>query len=243
MDRASAVVLTLAFVLVGVAVTGGLSRARTPVEHRVVDRDVPLAGAPRLLVRSRALDVSVVSAPAAPGAPAAHLHVDLRGVNLAALETRVGRDGSSEVIDLREHVPGTATSWLSSGKATLTLRAPVDVTVSTSSGDVGAQQPPGALAVHTTSGDVTIDDAQADIDAGTTSGDVRIGLADGFHGKAISVATASGDVSLRVPNGFGAAVHTHTVSGSVAEDAHVVDASQPVLQLSTTSGDIHISAR
>ncbi len=240
MDRASAIVLALALVFVGLVVTGQLSRAHTPLEHRVLDRDVSLDGATKLAILGGSTDVDVVSA---TGSPGVHVHVDLRGTNVPNVAATVTHARDTEVVALQQR-GGVRSGWqLESGKATVTVRSPVDVTVRTGSGDVHVQRPPRAFAVQTGSGNVTVTDPAADVSAGTASGDVAVDLGDGFHGRTVSASTASGDVAVHVPDGFKATVQTHTVSGSVTDDAHVVPAAQPLLRLGTISGDIHIAPR
>jgi len=242
MDRASITVLTLALVTVGLAVTGELTHASTPIEHRVVDRDVPLAGVHRLVVRSSAVDIHVTapaSGPGAPGPARAHVHLDLKGTQLADVAVDVARDGDAATITLESRARTSGWSMMS-GTADIALRAPVDLSVSSASGDVAVANPPRATSASTASGDVKITGAGHDVRANTASGDVTLALTPGFAGDTVSAATASGAVVLDVASGFRGTLRTHTLSGSVVDDAHFAPAARPVVSLETASGDIHV---
>ncbi len=230
--------LSLAVVAVGMAVTGQLTHARStsPVRSRTVDADVSLAGAKRLVVRGGSADIAVRTS---GGPPGVHVRLNARGNHVEDAAIRVSRDGDDAVVTIAENRPHSG--WnLQSITSTVTLRSPVDVAVSTGSGDVTAAAMPRAFDGRTGSGDVTISSPRGDVHAQAGSGNVTLVFDAAFRGSTVVATSGSGDVALTVPSGFRAALQTHTSSGTVTDDAHVVPAASPSVVLRSSSGDVRI---
>src|ERR1700684_4563647 len=215
MDRASVIVASRAAGAIGLAVTGQASHAGLPIEQRTIDRDVDLGGVRHVVVRTAATDVHVI---AGSRTPRAHVHLALRGTQVAGWDLRVDRRGDTATIVLDEG--GTSGSrWsMSTSTAMRALGAPVDVSVSTASGNISADAMPRAFSGRTASGDVTVRFPRGDVEASTASGDVSMTLDSAFAGGTIGVGTASGDVDLRLPRSLHASLQTRTVSGTVVSD-------------------------
>jgi hypothetical protein len=116
------------------------------------------------------------------------------------------------------------------------------LTVNTASGDVSANRVVGSVEVKGASAEVEIDDLGGDLRSSTASGDVRIGSA---RQGAISVNSASGDVSVGVVAGTGVWLDINTLSGRTDSDLDVGEQTPPrghdlSIQVRTMSGDVTI---
>jgi hypothetical protein len=238
MDRGSTVVLTLALVAIGVAVTGAVTTARSPIRHRVVDRSLDLRGVRRLELRSGSTDFGV----ARGSGGGAHLHLDLRGTRVDDVAIAVERTGDVLRLIIDEQPHHDAGGWsMQSSSAGIVVGAPVDVAVTTGSGDVLVTDPPGAVSGQTGSGDVKIIGARGDVSGRTGSGDVAVTVDPAYRGSAIDLHTGSGEVQLIVPRGFRGDLQTHTASGTVQNAARITAAATPAVRLETASGNIQIA--
>jgi hypothetical protein len=116
------------------------------------------------------------------------------------------------------------------------------LTVNTASGDIATTRVIGPVEIKGASADVEIDEIGGDLRTSTASGDVRVGSA---RQGAISVNSASGDVSLGVVAGTGVWLDLNTLSGRTRSDLSVGEQSPPTghdlsIQVRTMSGDIDI---
>lgn len=111
------------------------------------------------------------------------------------------------------------------------------VEIKTTSGEIELEDSlTDSLSVISTSGDISLEDTvtESDVFIKSTSGEVSM---EGCDGNDIAIKTVSGDVegTLRSAKKF----ITHTTSGDVyLPDS---DSSAPTCEITTTSGDIHIS--
>ncbi len=111
--------------------------------------------------------------------------------------------------------------------------------VDTASGGISVADAVGNLSLHTASGDVAVErSASARTTAHTASGNVTIDLT--ARPDAVEVGTASGDVSLTVPDGSSYQVDTETASGGTAIGVPRANSASASLSVTTDSGNISI---
>lgn len=148
---------------------------------------------------------------------------------------------------------GVWTMRCSGSADTLELTLPdsvVELIVSTASGDVSADLPPGAslkaklasgdvscrsdggaVEIATSSGDISVKGRPADVRVGTVSGDVSVHGAEGD----VEAATQSGDISVSAA-GAGADIAARTMSGDVS--VSLPAGARPAVRAESVSGDI-----
>ncbi len=152
-----------------------------------------------------------------------------------------------------DNIGGKLDVQTSSGEVRLEDGQVDGAAVQTSSGDIELNGVAGALNLHSNSGEITVREARdGRLDIQNNSGDVDYTgslASDGEH----SVATSSGEVSLRLPAAAGFTLETRTSSGDVRSDFQLRDeqrqgntrtaavgAGGPRLKIGTSSGDIAI---
>lgn len=155
--------------------------------------------------------------------------------------------GDLNVDDIR----GTVIATSVSGAITLSgdLR---EAQISTTSGDVEIEGVSGPISVTTISGSVDVADADAArLNLETTSGDVRFAGVVSDDGR---ISTISGDVDVRLDADADVRIDARTLSGDLEVDddlgalererrriSGTVGAGGPLLDISTTSGDVRIA--
>jgi hypothetical protein len=118
-----------------------------------------------------------------------------------------------------------------------------DGEVSLASGDVVVNTAEGPLEVTSASGDVVVRDAAASLRIKTASGDQRV---DSVTQGEVTLASASGDIQVKVRRGTRVWIDARSRSGDTTSDLEVGDTppdeSGPTVELraSSMSGDIHI---
>lgn len=159
---------------------------------------------------------------------------DLRTVTASADLATTGSLGrldattASGVIEAPHTGGGTVTT--ASGDVVL-RRVDGDIVVHAASADVTIGQVAGSLQARSASGDISAEQVRGDLRTESASGDVRIGRAQGptrartasgdvavreLTGPTGRVTTASGDVTVGVPDGTVVWLETSTLSGDVA---------------------------
>ncbi len=143
-------------------------------------------------------------------------------------------------VDYRLAVPPGVAISVGSSSGDIDVRGVTGgVTASTASGDISVSGTRGALALHSASGDVTaLGLGSTPVSVRTASGDVALDFA--ARPDAVTVDTASGDVTIRVPEGAPYRVDTDTGAGDRTIQVARSDAAQSSLTASTGSGDIVI---
>jgi len=113
----------------------------------------------------------------------------------------------------------------------------------------------GSHRIETTNGRITLARCAGDIEAGTTNGSIRAELLDVTPGKAMSLSTTNGRISLSAPPTFSAHVDASTTNGSINTELPIstthagrrslrgnINGGGPELRLRTTNGSIEIRA-
>jgi DUF4097 and DUF4098 domain-containing protein YvlB len=152
-----------------------------------------------------------------------------------------------------DHVGGQLDVQTSSGDVQLEEGQVDNAIVQTNSGDVKLEGVAGSLTLHSNSGDITVREAQDGLlDIQNSSGDVDYSGSLASDGS-FSVTASSGDVTLHLPETSDFTLEASTSSGDLRNDfqlrgeqqegntrAGTVGAGGPLLQVSTSSGDITI---
>jgi DUF4097 and DUF4098 domain-containing protein YvlB len=117
-------------------------------------------------------------------------------------------------------------------------------TIHTASGDVSVQRVGGDAQVRSASGDVSIGEAGAGVSANTASGDIQI---DAVTEGAVTLQSASGDLTVGIRRGSRLWVDAKTMSGETSSELEVGDEpvseeEGPLVELRATSmsGDIEV---
>lgn len=93
--------------------------------------------------------------------------------------------------------------------------------ISTGSGEIQMEEVGGSTQVKVGSGNVSIERAHADLRVATASGSLHIRRAEG---RRVSAETASGDLSIGIPDGTRAWLDVHTMSGSIRSELEAAKA-------------------
>ncbi len=203
-----------------------------------------------------------------------HVSVRARSADIRVLfsngELEVDTPEEEEPTLLMQHagkdVLRIATLVGSSEPDRINLRIPASVDeldISTASGDVHVVDRVGSLSIVTASGDVVVETCEGDVEVKTASGDIKlaqcqenlkVSTASGDISiqaddmcNAIEISSASGDIMLVYPDGWGASLSISTVSGEIEHDGLSVGRRRvrignglvPV-RISTVSGDVRI---
>ncbi|MEU3064818.1 DUF4097 family beta strand repeat-containing protein [Streptomyces subrutilus] len=143
-------------------------------------------------------------------------------------------------VDYRLEVPATATVRLRSGSGDIRVSGVAGAELTSDSGDVRAERIAGPLKVRTSSGTITgtaLTGPSADVRS--ASGDTGLDFA--RTPDAVRTESTSGEVTLKVPRApYRVAVST--TSGSREVTVPTDDAAASRLSVTTTSGDVRVSA-
>lgn len=212
-------------------------------------KDIPIPGIREISCKTKAADVKLflsTSGLALRADGSAIPSFSIKNSGEEALEI-AANPGSREPDTLEIGVPGTV-GRLSvrtvSGDVLVEDRIG-DLAIYAASGDVEVRQCSGDLAVETASGDVELSGCSESISVQTASGSIEMRADEECN--EINISTASGDISFRYEDGFGATLRCTTVSGDVEHDGR--EAGEGLIQLgsgltpvrlATVSGDIEI---
>jgi DUF4097 and DUF4098 domain-containing protein YvlB len=131
-----------------------------------------------------------------------------------------------------------------------------NATLNTASGDTRITNVQGDVRANSASGDVTILGASGMVSAQTASGDIKVEISRAEGSGEMKFASASGDVTVTVPNQIGAQVQLSTGSGDIKSDFPINVEDTPghgkrasaslgsggpiILKMSAASGDIQL---
>ncbi len=130
-----------------------------------------------------------------------------------------------------------------------------NITANTASGDLKVTNVQGNVQANSASGDVEILGAAGMVSAKTASGDVNVELTQIDGTGEMKFASASGDVTVKVPNQLNAEIQMSTGSGDIKSDFPVsiektegggkkasarFGAGTVILRISAASGDVHL---
>jgi Putative adhesin len=93
-----------------------------------------------------------------------------------------------------------------------------DINLNTASGDINLQGVSGKIEVATASGQVRVRNAAGSVSASSASGDVEVEIARLEGTRDLRFSSASGNVSVRLPNDLDARVSVSTASGQIDTD-------------------------
>ncbi len=112
------------------------------------------------------------------------------------------------------------------------------LTINTTSGDIEFSGNAPQLTVNTTSGDGEIKGELPAIHANTVSGDFFFDIT--CPKTQLKANATSGDLTVVLPHGTDATVHTRTVSGDVSVTCATCEGAEANVQLSSVSGDLAV---
>ena len=167
----------------------------------------------------------------------------------AKIGVDVARSGDDSIVTV--NVPQSSPSfvrWLFDRRrisVDVVVRVPrhCSLVVRSSTGDLDVRGIGGGIDAHTSTGDVHLHDVAADATATTSTGDVTVELARGWSGPRLTAHTSTGDVRIQAPAGLRAHVDVRTHVGDVHNALRSADVASPVIEASTSVGDVTISTR
>lgn len=232
-----------------VLVASGLGSAQ------VTDREIPLDGATALRLN---VSGSIHVIPVAGGSSIA-FHVIDSGPSTPPISVNVSRAGARIDVEItgpsQSILPFTGASGYE-----LQLRYPQNLKLDLrefagrvhvdrvgaamqiydADGNIVVDDAPAALTAQADSGDIDVTGARSRLMLSTIDGNVHASLAPGFAGRLIRLEAENGDLSLRVPSGFGGHYDLTAAAGHVS-NAFRDDPKGPLVFMLAEQGNVSVA--